>query len=205
MGNPILRRVRGGVPDDALGDDARARQCAVRHPYRPTLRPSGTLHPEIHHPSILRSPMSDATTNLLLPWILAAQAQKHVTHNEALRLLDNLVQLSVLDLDLTAPPGSPADGDRYIVASGATGGWAVLCHTISCATTVKWNGEFHPMNCQTHIPRPDRGLRGRQTIATRLRPFAAPRKSRRTSCNTPDRGRDGSGQSSAAGSAPDQA
>ena len=32
--------------------------------------------------------MSDATTNLLLPYILAAQAQKHVTHNEALRVLD---------------------------------------------------------------------------------------------------------------------
>ena len=68
--------------------------------------------------------MSDTTTHLLLPYILAAQAQKHVTHNEALRLLDGLVQLSVLDRDLTAPPGSPADGDRYIVASGATGDWA---------------------------------------------------------------------------------
>jgi hypothetical protein len=51
--------------------------------------------------------MSDATSHLLLPYILAAQAQKHVTHNEALRILDGLVQLSVLDRDLTAPPGSP--------------------------------------------------------------------------------------------------
>ena len=68
--------------------------------------------------------MSDITTHLLLPFILAAQAQKHVTHNEALRLLDAMVQLSVLDRDLTAPPAMPADGDRYIVASGATGLWA---------------------------------------------------------------------------------
>jgi hypothetical protein len=68
--------------------------------------------------------MTDTTTNLLLPYILAAQAQKHVTHNEALRILDRLVQLSVLDRDLTSPPGSPADGDRYIVGSGATGDWA---------------------------------------------------------------------------------
>ena len=67
--------------------------------------------------------MADITTNLLLPYILAAQAQKHVTHNDALRLLDGLVQLSVLDRDLTAPPGSPAEGARYIVASGATGAW----------------------------------------------------------------------------------
>jgi len=67
--------------------------------------------------------MSDITTHLLLPYILASQAQKHVTHNEALRLLDAMVALSVLDRDLTAPPASPADGDRHIVASSATGLW----------------------------------------------------------------------------------
>ena len=64
------------------------------------------------------------TDHLRLPYIMAAQAQKHVTHNEALRTLDAVVQLSVLDRDLTAAPASPADGDRYIVASGATGDWA---------------------------------------------------------------------------------
>jgi len=68
--------------------------------------------------------MSDHTTHLLLPYILAAQAQKHVTHNEALRILDGLVQLSVIDRTRTAPPISPADGDRHIVASSATGDWA---------------------------------------------------------------------------------
>jgi len=64
------------------------------------------------------------TSNLILPLIDAAQAQKHVTHNEALLGLDAIVHLSVLDRDLTAPPGSPADGDRYLVASGATGDWS---------------------------------------------------------------------------------
>ena len=68
--------------------------------------------------------MSDNTTHLLLPYLLAAQAQKHVTHNEALRLLDGLVQLSVLDRDLTAPSGSLEDGVRYIVASGGSGAWS---------------------------------------------------------------------------------
>ena len=46
-----------------------------------------------------------------------------MTHNEALGLLDAIVQLSVKDRDLASPPGSPADGDRYIVAAGATGAW----------------------------------------------------------------------------------
>ncbi|MFV0300217.1 MAG: DUF2793 domain-containing protein [Paracoccus sp. (in: a-proteobacteria)] len=68
--------------------------------------------------------MSDSTTNLLLPYLMAAQAQKYVTHNEALRLLDAMVQLSVIDRTRTAPPASPADGDRHLVASGATGLWA---------------------------------------------------------------------------------
>ena len=82
--------------------------------------------------------MPDATTHLLLPYILAAQAQKHVTHNEALRLLDGLVQLSVLDRDLTAPPGSPADGDRYIVASGATGAWTGWDLNVALWTDGTW-------------------------------------------------------------------
>ncbi|MBA3911879.1 MAG: hypothetical protein C0524_18870, partial [Rhodobacter sp.] len=68
--------------------------------------------------------MSDTSTHLGLPYLLAAQAQKHVTHNEALRLLDAMVQLSVLDRTRTTPPASPADGDRHLVASGATGIWA---------------------------------------------------------------------------------
>lgn len=82
--------------------------------------------------------MADATTHLLLPYILAAQAQKHVTHNEALRLLDGLVQLSVLDSDLTAPPGSPADGDRYIVASGSTGDWTGWDQNVALFTDGAW-------------------------------------------------------------------
>ena len=66
----------------------------------------------------------DSSPNLILPYIIAAQAQKHVTHNEALRTLDALVQLMVLDKDLASPPGSPADGDRYIVAASPTGAWS---------------------------------------------------------------------------------
>lgn len=63
------------------------------------------------------------SANLGLPFIEAAQAQKHVTHNEAVRGLDALVQLSVIDRDLSVPPTSPSDGDRYLVASGASGDW----------------------------------------------------------------------------------
>ena len=64
------------------------------------------------------------TTNLVLPLIAASQAQKHVTHNDALLRLDALVELSIIDRDLTVAPGSPAEADRYIVGASATGAWA---------------------------------------------------------------------------------
>jgi hypothetical protein len=64
------------------------------------------------------------TPRLALPAIDAAQAQKHVTHNEALTLLDALAQLAVESRALTTPPGSPAEGACYIPASGATGAWS---------------------------------------------------------------------------------
>ncbi len=66
----------------------------------------------------------DETANLGLAYIMPSQAQKYVTHNEALRDLDSIVQLAVLDRDLSTPPGGPAAGDRYLVATGASGGWS---------------------------------------------------------------------------------
>jgi len=67
--------------------------------------------------------MSDETPILNLPLILPAQAQKHVTHNESLRLLDITVQLAVLDRDLSTPPALPQEGDRYIIGPAPTGAW----------------------------------------------------------------------------------
>ncbi len=68
--------------------------------------------------------MSDISPRLGLPLLQPAQAQKHVTHNEALRLLDALVQLSVVSFDATLPPSLPGDGDAYALGSGTTGAWA---------------------------------------------------------------------------------
>ncbi|NKW91441.1 DUF2793 domain-containing protein [Rhodobacteraceae bacterium R_SAG9] len=60
---------------------------------------------------------------LELPLLLPAQAQKHVTHNEALLRLDALAQLSVIDYALQTPPVSPSSGDRYLVPSSTNGQW----------------------------------------------------------------------------------
>ena len=78
------------------------------------------------------------TPNLSLPYIAAAQAQKHVTHNEAIRSLDALVQLAVLDRDLSGPPGGPVEGDRYIVAASATGAWTGQAGRIAAFQDGAW-------------------------------------------------------------------
>lgn len=54
----------------------------------------------------------------------AAQASPWVPHNAALRLYEAAIRGSVLDRDLTAPPGSCDDGASYLVAATATGLWA---------------------------------------------------------------------------------
>lgn len=82
--------------------------------------------------------MPDTSTILSLPLIQPAQAQKHVTHNEALRLLDLMVQLSVEARTVSVPPVSPALGDRYIVPAGATGAWAGQVGKIALFETGVW-------------------------------------------------------------------
>ena len=67
--------------------------------------------------------MSSTTALQLLPLIEPAQAQKHVTHNEALAVLDVLVQTTATSRALTAPPTGALAGACYIVAQGATGDW----------------------------------------------------------------------------------
>lgn len=82
------------------------------------------------------------TPNLDLPYLIAAQTQKHVTHNEALRRLDAIVQIAVLDRDLAAAPASPTEGARYIVAAGASGAWAGQVGRIAAWQDGAW--AFYP-------------------------------------------------------------
>ncbi|MCG6203142.1 DUF2793 domain-containing protein [Rhodopseudomonas sp. HC1] len=79
-----------------------------------------------------------ATSNLALPFIEAAQAQKHVTHNEALRILDAAIQIAVADRTRTTPPASPAEGERHIVAAGGSGAWAGQCNAIASWQDGAW-------------------------------------------------------------------
>jgi Protein of unknown function (DUF2793). len=66
--------------------------------------------------------MSETTPNIGMPYLMPAQAQKHVTHNEALQRLDAVTQL-VLTAHLSEPPEDPSEGQCFAVASGASGAW----------------------------------------------------------------------------------
>ncbi|ODT81555.1 MAG: hypothetical protein ABS76_12030 [Pelagibacterium sp. SCN 64-44] len=66
----------------------------------------------------------DQSPRLSLPYIMPGQAQKHVTHNEAIQALDALVQPVAASRSLPAPPASPLEGEAYLVAAGAAGAWA---------------------------------------------------------------------------------
>jgi hypothetical protein len=81
------------------------------------------------------------STHLKLPFILPAQAGKHITHNEAIAALDTLAQLAVLDRDLSTPPVSPTIGDRYIVAASPTGAWSGKTNQIATHDGAAW--QFH--------------------------------------------------------------
>ena len=58
----------------------------------------------------------DVTPRLGLPYVVAAQAQKHIPINESLARLDGLVQLAVESRSVSAPPASPASGGVWIAA-----------------------------------------------------------------------------------------
>lgn len=81
-------------------------------------------------------PPAQTSAVLALPYLMPSQAQKHVTHNEALQMLDALVQLSAEGFGAATPPASPALGETHILNSAPSGAWAGQGHAIAV-----WQGE----------------------------------------------------------------
>ena len=78
------------------------------------------------------------TPTLGLPLLDPAQAQKHVTVNEALTLIDGLVQLSLISQSLMSPPASPTEGDGYLVPAGAVNEWSGHAGEIALSANGGW-------------------------------------------------------------------
>lgn len=63
------------------------------------------------------------TAKLGLTDLVEAQGGAETRMNANMRIIDTLLNCLVIDRDLSAPPGSPTEGDTYIVAGSATGDW----------------------------------------------------------------------------------
>jgi hypothetical protein len=68
-----------------------------------------------------------------LPLVDGTQASQEVPHNTAVVSLDQLVNLAVSNIatPTNAPPGSPADGDAYLLGASPTGVWSGFANKIA--------------------------------------------------------------------------
>jgi hypothetical protein len=83
--------------------------------------------------------MSDERTpRLALPLLQPGQAQKETTHNEALAVLDLVVQASVLAVGTNVPPVAAELGSAWIVGVAPTGGWAGQARAFAGWTSGGW-------------------------------------------------------------------
>lgn len=71
--------------------------------------------------------------------------------NLALNVVDALLNSAVLSMALTAPPGSPADGDLYIVGPGATGAWAGRSGDLARYVTTGAFWQFYTRGTQARL------------------------------------------------------
>ena len=78
------------------------------------------------------------TAQLDLPLVMPAQAQKHVTVNEALARLDAAAQLRVASSTLQDPPASADEGRSYLVPADASGAWQGMVGRIAVWSNGGW-------------------------------------------------------------------
>jgi len=64
------------------------------------------------------------TARMSLPLLAPAQAQKHVTVNEALLRIDGLTHLTLASTGVVTPPVAAPEGELYAVPPGAVNAWA---------------------------------------------------------------------------------
>lgn len=92
--------------------------------------------------------MGNLTPRFDLPLIAVNQAQKDVTHNEAVTALDVLSHLVIQSRGLNSPPPSPQVGEAWIVDAGAVNEWAGQDGNIAYWTGGGWR--FAPAQDGVH-------------------------------------------------------
>lgn len=82
--------------------------------------------------------MNPSTPKFGLPLLAMGQAQKDVTHNEALLLVDLLLGGAVVSRSIQTPPEDPEPGQVWIVPLGAAGPWASRAGDLAAWTPGGW-------------------------------------------------------------------
>ncbi|WP_326525306.1 DUF2793 domain-containing protein [Sphingomonas sp.] len=82
--------------------------------------------------------MSETTARLGLPLIFPGQAQKEMTHNEALARLDAMVQARVIAIGQETPPPEPAPGDCWVIGETPDGAWSGQAGALATWTPGGW-------------------------------------------------------------------
>lgn len=80
---------------------------------------------------------TSTTPRYALPHLFAGQAQKEFIVNEAHALIDALLHPAI-EGEATEPPASPAEGDSWLVGSGATGDWTGKDGTLASLEAGTW-------------------------------------------------------------------
>jgi hypothetical protein len=78
------------------------------------------------------------TAHLAFALVDAAQAQKEVTVNSAFYRIDAILNAGAKDKDLATPPGSPVEGDVYIIAASPSGAWAGQAGKVTYYNNLAW-------------------------------------------------------------------
>ena len=78
------------------------------------------------------------TSQFALPLLASAQAQKHVTVNEALSVLDCVAQLRLQSTTVASPPLEVVDGDAYMLPLGSDGAWSGMDGQLAIAVNGGW-------------------------------------------------------------------
>lgn len=83
-------------------------------------------------------PDATMTPRLALPLLAAGQAQKEITHNEALALIDALLCPLAEAAGLNTAPAAPVEGQAWIVGAAPDGAWTGKAHQLAIATVGGW-------------------------------------------------------------------
>lgn len=78
------------------------------------------------------------TPNLAFPLLFSAQAQKEITHNEALVLIDALLPGAVLALANDPSGFTPVAGQAWIIGTAPVGEWAGQASKIAVYSEGGW-------------------------------------------------------------------